>query len=382
MSTDHTLDALGDRTLRFLHDTAAHGENWRGSSGTDRRGAYILAVWAEDLAAKAYAERDAARAEVEQLRRERDEALAFRQRVRDRIESWADDPQTRLEAFGIAAEDLDAARAEAEKVRIDRDDWRQACRQAHANWDAARAEVERLAAAIRDLRDRWQARAGLAEFADALDALLDDHFDATPAAEATPDLIAPNGCRHCGIAEQDHANRWTKDVGWHQWVDPGNEVRKSRMLARRRVEATPDEPAPVDYKVEPLGNGLDVIRREAPEPVSRVHQRCGDWDEEHRPHTWDKPEDDGLRICPGTPVREPMHCGDPSPHSVHSAPWEKVFCPGTRRDPATLGEPCGRCEETGTNCLAHRAIAAAADRADREAASAGTGAAADGEVTA
>lgn len=64
--------------------------------------------------------------------------------------------------------------------------------------------------------------------------------DAEPAApKATVDLADPNACRHCGINAQDHANRWTETVGWHTWVDPGDEVRKTRMLLRRQANAEP-----------------------------------------------------------------------------------------------------------------------------------------------
>ncbi|MFG6197844.1 hypothetical protein [Nonomuraea sp. JJY05] len=46
-------------------------------------------------------------------------------------------------------------------------------------------------------------------------------------------LPPPNGCRWCGVERYDHASLWAAGVGYHRWTDPGNELRKARMLARR-----------------------------------------------------------------------------------------------------------------------------------------------------
>lgn len=51
------------------------------------------------------------------------------------------------------------------------------------------------------------------------------------------DHPTPNGCRWCGVAEADHYHRWWPEVGWHAWVLPTAEQRKTRMLARRRRRA-------------------------------------------------------------------------------------------------------------------------------------------------
>ncbi len=44
----------------------------------------------------------------------------------------------------------------------------------------------------------------------------------------------PSGCRWCGFAEREHAQRWTPVVKWHRWTVPTPAQRKARMLARRR----------------------------------------------------------------------------------------------------------------------------------------------------
>lgn len=50
--------------------------------------------------------------------------------------------------------------------------------------------------------------------------------------KATP---APSGCRHCGVEAREHLQRWTAAARWHSWVEPTQEQRKARMLARREV---------------------------------------------------------------------------------------------------------------------------------------------------
>ncbi len=51
------------------------------------------------------------------------------------------------------------------------------------------------------------------------------------------------GCRHCGQIERDHARVWTDGVGWHGYVEPSAELRRSRaqfvleQLKARRAEA-------------------------------------------------------------------------------------------------------------------------------------------------
>ncbi|MFC4014681.1 hypothetical protein ACFOY2_46175 [Nonomuraea purpurea] len=60
---------------------------------------------------------------------------------------------------------------------------------------------------------------------------------AAPAVE--DDGNPPNGCRMCGIEQRDHCSRYKTGTGWHYWVDPGDALRKARMLARRgRATAT------------------------------------------------------------------------------------------------------------------------------------------------
>jgi hypothetical protein len=42
----------------------------------------------------------------------------------------------------------------------------------------------------------------------------------------------PNGCRHCGIPEREHVQRWKPAVGWHKWAAPTDSQRLQRMRAR------------------------------------------------------------------------------------------------------------------------------------------------------
>jgi hypothetical protein len=51
----------------------------------------------------------------------------------------------------------------------------------------------------------------------------------------------PSGCRHCGLAEQGHFQRWTRDAHWHFWAAPTLEQIKQRMWSRRtaRLNAAP-----------------------------------------------------------------------------------------------------------------------------------------------
>ncbi|MGV9383487.1 hypothetical protein ACWDRB_47275 [Nonomuraea sp. NPDC003707] len=46
-------------------------------------------------------------------------------------------------------------------------------------------------------------------------------------------LPAPSGCRWCGVGQRLHGRWWAVGVGFHYWENPGDEVRKARMLARR-----------------------------------------------------------------------------------------------------------------------------------------------------
>ena len=44
-----------------------------------------------------------------------------------------------------------------------------------------------------------------------------------------------NGCRYCGELERDHARVWTEGVGWHTYVEPGDVVRRSRLIIQGRL---------------------------------------------------------------------------------------------------------------------------------------------------
>lgn len=44
----------------------------------------------------------------------------------------------------------------------------------------------------------------------------------------------PSACRHCGVSERQHCNRWMPDVGWHQWTEPAWEQRRQRLVNNAR----------------------------------------------------------------------------------------------------------------------------------------------------
>jgi hypothetical protein len=46
----------------------------------------------------------------------------------------------------------------------------------------------------------------------------------------------PNGCLYCGTDKRIHATRWAMGPGLHGWIEPTNEVRKQRLLARRNKQ--------------------------------------------------------------------------------------------------------------------------------------------------
>ncbi|QYN17511.1 hypothetical protein [Amycolatopsis sp. DSM 110486] len=50
------------------------------------------------------------------------------------------------------------------------------------------------------------------------------------------DLDPPNSCADCGIEQQSHFTRVTR-TGLHTWIEPSNEQRKRRMLARRAARS-------------------------------------------------------------------------------------------------------------------------------------------------
>lgn len=50
---------------------------------------------------------------------------------------------------------------------------------------------------------------------------------------ATPD---PSGCRHCGIGQREHMQRWKPPVGWHAWTEPTWAQRRERILARHAAD--------------------------------------------------------------------------------------------------------------------------------------------------
>jgi hypothetical protein len=57
-------------------------------------------------------------------------------------------------------------------------------------------------------------------------------------------VIAPGGCRWCGVPERDHCWRWTSAAGWHQWIAPADAQRLARMRTRRAARLLEKEAAP------------------------------------------------------------------------------------------------------------------------------------------
>jgi hypothetical protein len=47
------------------------------------------------------------------------------------------------------------------------------------------------------------------------------------------EFIAPNACRWCDTSRETHLQLYSPFVGWHQWVEPTDRMRLSRMRGRR-----------------------------------------------------------------------------------------------------------------------------------------------------
>lgn len=54
----------------------------------------------------------------------------------------------------------------------------------------------------------------------------------------TDTLASPNACRWCDIDRENHLQRWMPGTRWHTWVEPTDEQRKARILARRAAGIT------------------------------------------------------------------------------------------------------------------------------------------------
>jgi hypothetical protein len=39
-------------------------------------------------------------------------------------------------------------------------------------------------------------------------------------------------CQACGVEKQDHAQLWTKGVGWHGWIEPDKKTIAERLRQR------------------------------------------------------------------------------------------------------------------------------------------------------
>lgn len=53
--------------------------------------------------------------------------------------------------------------------------------------------------------------------------------------DAAPSIAIPNGCAACGVDHQEHCWRWHPTVGLHQWIEPTDAQRLTRMRARREA---------------------------------------------------------------------------------------------------------------------------------------------------
>ena len=100
--------------------------------------------------------------------------------------------------------------------------------------------VDRVAISLMVQFGRLEPEAGISKYPASYVAVFADMARAIVAQfEVTDRLplattVTPNGCRHCGTAERQHAQLHHPDVGFHTWVEPTDDQRKERMLARRR----------------------------------------------------------------------------------------------------------------------------------------------------
>ena len=104
---------------------------------------------------------------------------------------------------------------------------------------------------------------GRDEFEIAVDQLLEAGLvrDATAAiADVVPlhnqtAAVEPGGCRHCGLLEREHFQRWTTGAGWHRWTEPTDAQRLERMRARRdqnhTKKAAPEPTGTADHTATP-----------------------------------------------------------------------------------------------------------------------------------
>ncbi|MFF8422869.1 hypothetical protein [Streptomyces sp. NPDC015680] len=49
----------------------------------------------------------------------------------------------------------------------------------------------------------------------------------------TTRIPSPSSCRHCGLDEREHMQRWKTGAGWHTWTPPTQDQIKQRMRDRR-----------------------------------------------------------------------------------------------------------------------------------------------------
>lgn len=70
---------------------------------------------------------------------------------------------------------------------------------------------------------------------------------------STATLPYPNACRHCDVVKPEHYVRWRLGLGFHQWEEPSDAMRKQRLLARREKK-----------------KAADVLTDESPRPVLLV----------------------------------------------------------------------------------------------------------------
>jgi hypothetical protein len=136
-------------------------------------------------------------AEFERLQRELDGARAYRQRVFDRIQTWSDDPQTRLEAFAITWERADELKRERDEARAELGDLHEANDKLGRALVDARAELAKAREAIAEevtqviqaqydalpSDDHWEAAAGVLH---AVATAVREALSAAPSAVETP----------------------------------------------------------------------------------------------------------------------------------------------------------------------------------------------------
>ncbi|GAA4946275.1 hypothetical protein HD597_006788 [Nonomuraea thailandensis] len=78
-------------------------------------------------------------------------------------------------------------------------------------------------------------------------------------------LAQPSGCRWCGLAQYDHFQRWSREVGFHRYAPPTQDQIKQRMKARRTMQGQRASHVIIDEATKwPAPERTDMPVTEAP----------------------------------------------------------------------------------------------------------------------